>query len=172
MLKCSFLQWLWLVDIFPTAMDIAFMSSQRITPTIGLVAAQTPDHFVSTNNVSIPSYAFQPSYNHWIIITTTTTTTHNQYHCSPAVSWLNPHCTLSVPPLYPDCTPTVPWVYPRCTPTGTHYTPAVPWLYPECTPAVPWLYLLTLLHMDHMAHHCSKLPNHNRKYVRTVFVTK
>ena len=26
--------------------------------------------------------------------------------------------------------------------------------------------------MDHMAHHCSKLPTHNRKYVRTVFVTK
>ena len=45
-------------------MDIAFMSLQCIMPTIGLVADQTPDHFVSTNNVSIPSYAFQPSYNH------------------------------------------------------------------------------------------------------------
>ena len=50
------------------------MSSQCIMPTIGLVADQTPDHFVSTNNVSIPSYAFQPSYNHWIIVTTTTST--------------------------------------------------------------------------------------------------
>ena len=59
---------------FPTAMDIAFMSSQCITPTIGLVADQTPGHFVSTNNVSIPSYAFQLSYNHWIIVTTTTST--------------------------------------------------------------------------------------------------
>ena len=54
------------MDIFPDAMDIALMPLQCITPTIGLVADQTPDHFVSTTNVSIPSYAFQPSYNHWM----------------------------------------------------------------------------------------------------------
>ena len=72
--KCHFLQWLWLVGIFPTAMDIAFMSLQCITPTIGLVADQTPDHFVSVSIVSLPSYGCHPSYDHWIIVTTTTTT--------------------------------------------------------------------------------------------------
>ena len=59
------------------------MSSQCITPTIGLVADQTPDHFVSTNNVSIPSYAFQPSYNHWIIVTTTHHHYHHHHHPPP-----------------------------------------------------------------------------------------
>ena len=44
-----------MVGIFPTAMGIAFMSPQCITPTIGLIADQTPDHFASTNNVSIVS---------------------------------------------------------------------------------------------------------------------
>ena len=42
MLKCHFLQWLWMVGILLTAMDIEFMSLQCITPTIGLVA----DHCV------------------------------------------------------------------------------------------------------------------------------
>ena len=47
--------------IFLPAMDIAFMSLQCITPTIGLVADQTPDHFVPVNIVSLPSYEFHPS---------------------------------------------------------------------------------------------------------------
>ena len=50
------------------------MSLQCITPTIGLVAGQTPDHFVSVCIVSLPSYGCHSSYDHWIIVTTTTTT--------------------------------------------------------------------------------------------------
>ena len=40
------------------------MSLQCITPTIGLVADQKPDHFVSVSIVSLPSYGCHPSYDH------------------------------------------------------------------------------------------------------------
>ena len=93
-------------------MDIAFMSLQCITPTIGHVADQTPDHFVSVSIVSLPSYGYHPSYDHWIIVTTTTTdtttdttttttTTHSHHmvdHCFLTVHSLYPHCI----PLYPN----------------------------------------------------------------------
>ena len=51
------------------------MSLQCITPTIGLVADQTPDHFVLVSIISLHSYGCHPSYDHWIIVTTTTDTT-------------------------------------------------------------------------------------------------
>ena len=136
------------------------MSLQCITPTIGLVADQTPDHFVSVSIVSLHSYGCHPSYDHWIIVTTTTTTTtttnhhhhHHHHHpfplhggplfpdCTftvsslyPTVPQLNHHCIITVP----HCTLTVYPLYPPRTLTVSHFTPTEPSLYPNCAPMYP-----------------------------------
>ena len=118
-----------------------FMSLQCITPTIGLVADQTPDHFVSVSIISIHSYGCHPSYDHWIIVTTTTdtTTTHHHHHPPPpplpttttttTTTTTNhhhhhhmvDHCFLTVHSLYPHCILTVP----QCTLTVYSLYPTV-----------------------------------------------
>ena len=133
------------------------MSLQCITPTIGLVADQTPDHFVSVSIVSLPSYGCHPSYDHWIIVTTTTTdtTTHNHHPSPPHGGPLFPDCTFTVShctPTEPSLCPNVPSLYPPCTLTVSHFTPTepslcpnVPSLYSHCILPVPSMYPPSLL---------------------------
>ena len=125
-------------------MNIAYMSSHRVTPAKGLVANWTPSHFVSeyfflTFLCFKLSYTIQPFYVIWssyavqIIVTTinttTTTTTTPPPHLHHLQHHLHHHCILPVSLLYPPCTPTVSCLYPPCTPT-------VSCLYPDCIPTV------------------------------------
>ena len=75
------------------------MSSQCITPTIGLVADQTPDHFVSTNNVSIPGSG-KTEWSRKLLLT-------SLIHPPPErILW----CFRQWQPLYEDLQKRIPWI--------------------------------------------------------------